>query len=68
MSKKKKGLADSGEGEFILNESGTSVSTDHGPVEEESGLSEGDTGGEQQDDQSSPGINDNTENNSSRLR
>lgn len=28
MSKSKKGLADTGEGEFILNESGTSVSTD----------------------------------------
>jgi|GEM_PF-4383260 len=29
MSKAKKGLTDTGDGEFILNESGTSVSTDH---------------------------------------
>ena len=29
MDKKKKGLADNGEGDFILNESGTSVNTDH---------------------------------------
>ncbi|MBA4168079.1 MAG: hypothetical protein H0X41_11160 [Chitinophagaceae bacterium] len=28
MDKKTKGLADTGEGEFLLNESGTSVSTD----------------------------------------
>jgi hypothetical protein len=28
MDKKPKGLADTGQGEFILNESGTSVSTD----------------------------------------
>lgn len=31
MEKNKKGLADAAEGEFILNESGTAVSTD--PVE-----------------------------------
>lgn len=29
MQKKKKGLADRGEGDFILNESGTSVNVDH---------------------------------------
>ena len=29
MDKKKKGLADAGEGDFILNESGTSVNVDH---------------------------------------
>lgn len=29
MSKSKKGLADEGKGDFILNESGTSVNTDH---------------------------------------
>ena len=29
MDKKKKGLADTGEGDFILNESGTSVNVDH---------------------------------------
>lgn len=29
MDKKKKGLADNGEGDFILNESGTSVNVDH---------------------------------------
>jgi hypothetical protein len=28
MGKKNKGLADQGDGEFILNESGTSVNTD----------------------------------------
>lgn len=29
MEKKKKGLVDQGDGDFILNESGTSVKTDH---------------------------------------
>lgn len=29
MDKKKKGLADQGDGDFILNESGTSINTDH---------------------------------------
>ncbi|HUQ67833.1 MAG TPA: hypothetical protein VM101_16840 [Flavitalea sp.] len=29
MDKKKKSLVDQGDGEFILNESGTSVKTDH---------------------------------------
>jgi hypothetical protein len=29
MDKKKKNLVDSGDGDFILNESGTSVRTDH---------------------------------------
>jgi len=29
MDKKKKGLVDRGDGDFILNESGTSVKTDH---------------------------------------
>jgi hypothetical protein len=33
MTKAKKGLADTGDGEFILNERGTSVFTDH--VEED---------------------------------
>jgi hypothetical protein len=37
MSNIKKGLADTGNGEFILNESGTSVSTDK--VEDNQGLS-----------------------------
>ena len=36
MDKKKKSLVDRGDGDFILNESGTSVKTDHveGPPEE----------------------------------
>lgn len=29
MNKKKKSLVDNGDGDFILNESGTSVKTDH---------------------------------------
>ncbi len=47
MDKKEKGLADMQEGEFILNESGTFISTDQVegvdvPKEKESGLNEND--------------------------
>ena len=41
MDKKKKSLVDNGDGDFILNESGTSVKTDHveGMPEERSDVS-----------------------------
>lgn len=53
MDKSKKGLADTQEGEFILNESGTSVSV--GPVEEinSSDPLEGTTNNEKESEQSS---------------